>query len=359
MMQPTKKKRQKKQIAARGEDYDGKWKDGKQHGKGTYTFANGDCYTGEFVGGKQHGQGTYIFASGQYYKGGWKDDHMHGQGKLFADGKLTEGNWEKGTYAGEGQAPLLEAKAVTNPPSSPPTDHNPPAKEAKYANQSNLPHTANFAQPRSTKLKKKPSLLRKLSSGIRTSFGGKSPSPQDEKPRHLAALKFLEQMDTAPMDEEDTESKELHHFWNLLLRGLEVKVPFSGGKAGDGVINVFYLDGHSLYLKKEKVLFSEMNAVSRTAAKRGAICIPLSELRDVGYGGVDKSGKHDEEDEDDLNAAPCLNRYVKLIADNKNMELEVTQRAAELMVGKFKLVVKAIDMFEKIETAMQKAGEVA
>jgi len=114
-----------------------------------------------------------------------------------------------------------------------------------------------------------------------------------------------------------------------------------------------------LYLKKEKVLFSEMNAVSRTAAKRGAICIPLSELRDVGYGGVDKSGKHDEEDEDDLNAAPCLNRYVKLIADNKNMELEVTQRAAELMVGKFKLVVKAIDMFEKIETAMQKAGEVA
>ena len=34
------------------------------------------------------------------------------------------------------------------------------------------------------------------------------------------------------------------------------------------------------------------------------------------------------------------------------MEIEVTQRAAEMLIDKFALVIKAIDMFEKIEVSM-------
>ena len=34
------------------------------------------------------------------------------------------------------------------------------------------------------------------------------------------------------------------------------------------------------------------------------------------------------------------------------MEIEVTQRAAEMLIDKFALVIKAIDMFEKIEVRM-------
>jgi hypothetical protein len=34
---------------ANGDRYDGEWKDGERHGKGTCAYANGDRYTGKWV----------------------------------------------------------------------------------------------------------------------------------------------------------------------------------------------------------------------------------------------------------------------------------------------------------------------
>jgi hypothetical protein len=38
------------------------------------------------------------------------------------------------------------------------------------------------------------------------------------------------------------------------------------------------------------------------------------------------------------------------------MEIEVTQRAAEMLIDKFALVIKACDMFEKIEVRISMYG---
>jgi hypothetical protein len=351
------------EIASRGEIYDGAWQNGKQHGKGTYTFANGDCYSGDFVQGKQHGHGTYIFCTGQYYKGEWQNDLMHGQGKMFANGTVTEGVWDNGKYV----TPMAEFQHVMSPAvADRKTITNTTSSMRGFGNST----ASNTTESRpALKRPAKKTLLRKLSSGIKTPKF--STTPRQPQPRQLAATKFLEQMDRTQVDEEDEESKELQHLWNLLLRGLEVKVPFTGkengkengkdnserGKNTSSTLKIFYLDGQTLYLRKEKVLFSEKkSSMSVAALKRGTISIPLCDLRDVCFGGVNKARLSDAE-ADEENLAPALNKYVKLVTDSKTMELEVTERAAELLVGKFQLVIKAIDMFEKIEGALQKAQQ--
>ena len=42
---------------------------GVRQGVGTLWFVKGHVYTGEFKDGKQHGKGTYVFASGAKYEG--------------------------------------------------------------------------------------------------------------------------------------------------------------------------------------------------------------------------------------------------------------------------------------------------
>ncbi|MBT6271649.1 MAG: hypothetical protein HOI93_05410, partial [Rhodobacteraceae bacterium] len=54
-----------------GQKYVGDWKDDKQHGQGSSTFANGDKYVGEWRDGKRHGQGTFTYADGSKYVGAW------------------------------------------------------------------------------------------------------------------------------------------------------------------------------------------------------------------------------------------------------------------------------------------------
>lgn len=90
---------------------------------------------------------------------------MHGEGKMFADGKLTEGKWEKGAYVGEGQAPLVETKTASPPPPTESSYKSDRPNVQQRAASSNFQPTT---RPSVNKLKKKPSLLRKLSSGIRT-----------------------------------------------------------------------------------------------------------------------------------------------------------------------------------------------
>ena len=68
-----------------GSIYVGEYKDGKYHGKGTYTFGKGefegDKYEGEYKDGKYHGKGTYTSSNGDKYIGEYKDGLDNGKGK--------------------------------------------------------------------------------------------------------------------------------------------------------------------------------------------------------------------------------------------------------------------------------------
>ena len=51
-------------ISPDGRNYVGEWKDGKEHGQGTFTYLDGKMYVGEFKNGKWDGQGTFTFPNG-------------------------------------------------------------------------------------------------------------------------------------------------------------------------------------------------------------------------------------------------------------------------------------------------------
>jgi len=87
--------------------YVGEWKDNKQNGQGTMTWANGDKYVGEYKNDKKHGQGTMTFGKGVLkgvkYVGGFKDGKRTGQGTLtVADGGKYVGGFKDGKYHGKG-----------------------------------------------------------------------------------------------------------------------------------------------------------------------------------------------------------------------------------------------------------------
>ena len=83
------------QTYPNGAKYVGEFKNGKQHGHGTYTYLYGDEYVGEFSNGKRHGKGTMTYSSGMKYIGAWKDGREHGQGtKTYSDGDEVNGIWK-------------------------------------------------------------------------------------------------------------------------------------------------------------------------------------------------------------------------------------------------------------------------
>lgn len=91
----------------KGDQYVGEFKDGTQHGQGTYTWANGNQYVGEFKDGKRHGKGTYTWTAGQFkgdkYVGEFKDSKRNGQGTYtFANGGKHVGEWRDGLPNGQG-----------------------------------------------------------------------------------------------------------------------------------------------------------------------------------------------------------------------------------------------------------------
>ena len=85
-------------FSADGDKYVGDWKDNKQHGQGTFTFADGDKYVGEFRDDKFHGQGTYTFADGDKYVGEFRDDKRNGRGTYYA---LADDEFKGDKYVGE------------------------------------------------------------------------------------------------------------------------------------------------------------------------------------------------------------------------------------------------------------------
>ena len=80
-----------------GDKYEGAFKNNNIHGQGTLIYKNGDKYTGEFKRGKRSGQGTLIYKNGDKYEGEFKSNKIHGKGKMTnSDGSVYEGEWKNG-----------------------------------------------------------------------------------------------------------------------------------------------------------------------------------------------------------------------------------------------------------------------
>ena len=86
-----------------GTRYEGEYRDGNLHGRGTFTWPDGDRYEGEWRDGKKHGHGTYTWPSGTRYEGEWRDGNMHGHGtKTWPSGTRYEGEWRDDKLHGHG-----------------------------------------------------------------------------------------------------------------------------------------------------------------------------------------------------------------------------------------------------------------
>jgi hypothetical protein len=111
-----------------GDVYEGEWKGGMKHGKGTYTWANNDArrldrrsvYDGEWFNDNEHGHGKhtiYYVVSGKdlvkTYDGEWANGKHHGNGtetnngwangKWAAENKTYDGQWVEGKHHGRGK----------------------------------------------------------------------------------------------------------------------------------------------------------------------------------------------------------------------------------------------------------------
>ena len=94
-----------------GNEYTGKFENGKMSGQGTYSFSSGQKYIGEFSNDFFHGEGTLIFPNGDRYVGAFQNDKFHGKGTYyFNSGNSKEGLWKNGE--------LTESKSNNNIPTS-------------------------------------------------------------------------------------------------------------------------------------------------------------------------------------------------------------------------------------------------
>ncbi|MEM1137585.1 MAG: hypothetical protein AAGI07_17220 [Bacteroidota bacterium] len=90
-------------VWADGSKYTGMWKYGTMNGKGIFTF-KGYKYDGYWENGMKNGRGTLTFPEGSYYTGEFKDDKYHGFGvEKLADGNSHEGNFRNGKSHGQGK----------------------------------------------------------------------------------------------------------------------------------------------------------------------------------------------------------------------------------------------------------------
>lgn len=68
-----------------------------QDGMGKAKYSTGIRYDGEFKNGKRHGRGTCYLLNGNKFVGFWENDYPHGKGVMHkADGSLQEGIWVHG-----------------------------------------------------------------------------------------------------------------------------------------------------------------------------------------------------------------------------------------------------------------------
>ena len=85
--------------------YEGEWKDGERHGKGTFTSANKkEKYIGEWKFNGRNGKGIQTYSDGSKYEGEWKDDERHGKGTFTSANKKEKyiGEWKFNGRNGKG-----------------------------------------------------------------------------------------------------------------------------------------------------------------------------------------------------------------------------------------------------------------
>ncbi len=91
-------------IYADGSFYDGEWFNGKKHGHGTNTYPNGTTYVGEFLNNKRSGKGKYIYNNGDIYDGDWLKGDRNGNGTMsYANGNKYAGEWVQNNKEGHGE----------------------------------------------------------------------------------------------------------------------------------------------------------------------------------------------------------------------------------------------------------------
>ena len=82
-------------LSAEGRTYEGEWRNGKGHGKGSYTFPNGEKYIGEYKEGEVHGKGTLTFPDGEKWVGEFSKDAPWNISWYDKDGKIIA-KWSDG-----------------------------------------------------------------------------------------------------------------------------------------------------------------------------------------------------------------------------------------------------------------------
>lgn len=84
--------------------YDGRWKNGKMHGLGTYLFEDGMTYEGDFFENRPHGRGTSKYSEGQVANGDWRYGKLEGKATVTnTDGIKYEGYYVQGRRWGKGK----------------------------------------------------------------------------------------------------------------------------------------------------------------------------------------------------------------------------------------------------------------
>jgi len=90
----------------RGTKYVGEYRDGKRNGRGTQTWSDGPYlghrYVGEYRDGKRHGYGTYSYPAGAVFEGEFRDDQRFKGTYTFANGDKYVGEWRSGLRNGQG-----------------------------------------------------------------------------------------------------------------------------------------------------------------------------------------------------------------------------------------------------------------
>ena len=87
--------------------YIGNWKNGKKHGKGSWTYYHPGksnqrwriVYEGEWKDDKRHGEGYCYYDPGDSYTGEWANDKWEGKGTFSHwAGGIQEGLWKNGKF---------------------------------------------------------------------------------------------------------------------------------------------------------------------------------------------------------------------------------------------------------------------
>ena len=85
------------QVWPAGARYEGEWRNGKRNGHGSQVWPDGDRYEGNFVDGELTGRGVFTWGTGNRYEGDFVDGKQTGRGRFtFADGDGYTQEWRDG-----------------------------------------------------------------------------------------------------------------------------------------------------------------------------------------------------------------------------------------------------------------------